>query len=67
MNELKKSNTSTPFLKLSDTCRVTGLSEYFLRNGCKDGNIPHVKSGKTYYVNVPALMEKLNKEGVCVK
>lgn len=52
----------TPFLKIKDACAVTGLSQYFLRTGCKDGSIPHVKSGQTYYVNVPALLAQLNAE-----
>lgn len=50
---------TTPFLKIKDACAVTGLSQYFLRQGCRDGSIPHIKSGPTYYVNVPALLEQL--------
>lgn len=49
----------TPFLKIKDACAATGLSQYYLRQGCKDGTIPHIKSGPTYYVNVPALLEQL--------
>ncbi len=49
----------TPFQKIPDACKTTGLSMYFLRNGCKDGSIPHIKSGTTYLVNVPALLKKL--------
>lgn len=48
-----------PFQKIPDACRTTGLSQYFLRRGCRDGSIPHVKSGPTYYVNIPALLEQL--------
>ena len=48
-----------PFMKIKDACAATGLSQYFLRQGCRDGSIPHVKSGPTYYVNVPALLEQL--------
>ena len=48
-----------PFQKISDACRTTGLSQYFLRRGCRDGTIPHVKSGSVYFVNVPALLEQL--------
>lgn len=54
--------TGTPFLKIGDAVKVTGLSAYFLRNGCKDGSVPHVMSGKTYFVNVPALLRKLGAE-----
>ena len=48
-----------PFQKITEACKTTGLSQYFLRQGCKDGTIPHVKSGGVYYINVPALMETL--------
>ena len=51
-----------PFMKIKDACAVTGLSTYYLRNGCKDGSIPHIKSGTTYLINVPALLRKLDAE-----
>lgn len=54
--------TETPFMKIGDAARQTGLSCYYLRNGCKDGSVPHVKSGKTYFVNIPALLRKLGAE-----
>lgn len=50
---------NTPFLKIKDAVVVTGLSSYFLRNGCKSGNVPCVMSGGVYYVNIPALLRKL--------
>lgn len=52
----------TPFLKIKDACSVTGLSQYFLRRGCRDGSVPHIKSGSTFYVNVPALLQKLGAD-----
>ena len=52
----------TPYQKIPEACKSTGLSQYFLRNGCKNGTIPHVKSGPTYYIDVPALLEKLRGE-----
>ena len=51
-----------PFLKVKDACRVTGLSQFYLRNGVRDGTIPHIRSGSTIYINVPKLLEQLNKE-----
>ena len=51
--------TMTPFQKIPEACRTTGLSQYFLRKGCKDGTIPHIKSGSVYFINVPKLLEKL--------
>ncbi len=52
-----------PYQKIPEACKTTGLSQYFLRQGCKNGTIPHVKSGTVYFVDVPALLEKLRGEG----
>lgn len=52
-------NPQTPFMKIKDACKVTGLSCYYLRRGVKDGSIPHVKSGNVYLINVPGLLRKL--------
>ena len=54
--------TEAPFQKIPAASKTTGLSQYFLRNGCKDGSVPHVKSGTTYLVNVPALLKKLGAD-----
>ncbi len=51
-----------PFQKITEACKTTGLSQYFLRQGCKDGTIPHIKSGGVYYINVQALVERLGKK-----
>lgn len=48
-----------PFQKIPEACETTGLSQYFLRRGCRDGTVPHVRSGRTYLVNVPALLRQL--------
>ena len=51
-----------PFQKIPEACKTTGLSQYFLRQGCKDGTIPHIKSGATYMINIPALLRQLDAE-----
>lgn len=51
-----------PFLKINDAANATGLSRCFLRRGCQDGTIPHIKSGTTYFINMNAMLEKLNVE-----
>ena len=53
---------TVPFQKIAEACKTTGLSQYFLRQGCKNGTVPHIKSGGVYYINVPALMEALDAE-----
>ena len=49
----------TPFQTIKEACGTTGLSQFYLRAGCKDGSVPCVKSGNKYYVNVPALLKQL--------
>lgn len=51
-----------PFLSIEQACQVTGLSQYYLRAGCRSGEVPCVKSGRVYMVNVPALLRKLGAE-----
>ena len=52
-----------PFQKIPDACRTTGLSQYYLRKGCKNGTVPHIRSGPTYYINVPELLRLLSSDG----
>lgn len=59
----KAENNAIPFQKIPEACRTTGLSQYYLRKGCKAGTIPHIRSGSTYYINVPELLRRLNAEG----
>ena len=56
MNDIRR------FMKIRDAVKATGLSSYYLRNGCKNGTVPHVISGPAYLINVPALLEKLDAE-----
>lgn len=51
-----------PFQKIADTATITGLSQYYLRQGCRNGSVPHVKSGSVYFVNIPALLRKLGAD-----
>lgn len=60
MNSTKQ---MTPFQKIMEASQTTGLSQYFLRQGCKDGTVPHIMSGTTYMVNVPALLRQLGADG----
>ena len=53
-------NEKAPFMKINDACKATGLSKFYLRKGCKEGTIPHVKSGDVYYINIPELLRQLN-------
>ena len=52
-------NNNVRFQKIPEACKSTGLSQYFLRKGCREGTIPHVRSGSVYYIDVLALLKKL--------
>lgn len=60
MAEIKFSGP--PFQKIIQAAETTGLSRFYLRSGCRDGTVPHIKSGTTYFINIPALLEKLGLE-----
>lgn len=52
----------TPFQKIPDACKATGVSQFALRRGCKDGTVPHIKVGTVYLIDVEALLKKLHSE-----
>jgi excisionase family DNA binding protein len=58
--------TRKPFQTVKETATTTGFSQFFIRNGIKDGTIPYVRAGEKYLVNVPAflaLMDEQSKKG----
>ena len=58
----KKVDRNAPFQSIRETCNITGLSQLFIRNGCKNGTIPHIMIGADYRVNVPQFLEQLNQQ-----
>lgn len=53
---------STPYVTINEAARATGVSSIYIRNGCRDGSIAHIKSGRKYLVNMPRLLEKLDED-----
>ncbi len=49
------------FQSIENACRTTGLSRNYLRNGCRSGEIPHIRSGRLYMIDVVALYKKLEQ------
>lgn len=49
-----------PFATISDAARITGLSQYYLRQGVRNGTVPHIRSGTKYLINLPRLLETLD-------
>lgn len=48
-----------PYKNIIDTAAASGLSQSYLRKGCKDGSIPHIRIGSKYMINIPALYDQL--------
>lgn len=59
-------NMGVPFQKIAEASRTTGLSQYYLRRGCKNGTVPHVRCGSVYMVNIASLLRQLNADGEAV-
>lgn len=55
-------NRKQVFKTIKAAAQETGLSACFIRQGCKNGTIPHICSGCKTYVNVPAMLQKLEAE-----
>ena len=58
----KRRQTMKPLQKIKEASTTTGLSQWYLRNGVRDGTIPHIRAGKTILINVPALLKRLGVE-----
>ena len=62
---------SVPFQSIRNAARITGFSTYYIRNGCKDGTIPHIMVGNEYRINMGRWYELLEaaaencKDGDC--
>lgn len=62
MSKLPMQTREQPFQRFKQASTTTGLSQHYLREGCKAGTIPHIRCGSTYLVNVPALLRQLGAE-----
>lgn len=59
VDKMQQMRNKPPFQTIPEACETTGLSMYYLRKGCKEGTVPHIKSGGKYYINVVALLKQL--------
>lgn len=41
---------------------ITGLSQKYLRTGCRTGQIPHLKIGGDYRICMPEFIAQIQKE-----
>lgn len=55
-----KIDPNAVFQRRRGAAEITGLSMEYLRQGCVDGTIPHIKVGSDYLINMPLFLEQLN-------
>ena len=53
-----------PFLTIRECVPVTGLSERYLRDLLRSGELPHACSGNRVLVNVRKLLEMMDEKSV---
>lgn len=59
----KHYDPSCQFQTIAEAARTTGLSQFFIRRGCRDNTIPHIRAGATkYLVNVPLMLQRLSEQ-----
>lgn len=59
MSRQKHINPEAPFQPISAAAAMTGLSRWYLLNGCKAGTVPYIRVGSDYRINMPRLLEQL--------
>lgn len=60
MGRDKAQNIGTPYKTILEASAASGLSQSYLRKGCRDGTIPHIRIGTKFMINLPALYDQLN-------
>ena len=60
----KTYDPAKPFQSIADASRTTGLSQFALRQGCKNNTLPHIRSGKSYLLNMRLLQQYLDEQSV---
>ena len=51
------------FVSIKTASQITGLSQYYIRNGCRAGTIPHIMSGNRYKVDLQRFAETISSSG----
>ena len=60
----KKIDPDATMQSVRGAAELTGLSRYYILNGCKDGTIPHIRVGVDYRINMPLFLEQLKRKSV---
>ena len=45
VKENVKMQEMKPYMTIQEACKYTGLSQHYLRQGCRDNTVPHIMAG----------------------
>lgn len=54
----------TMFASIKAAAIETGLSQYMIRKGCREGSVPHIRRGENYLINMPLFRRQLEGESL---
>ena len=60
----KAYDPTKPFQNIADASRTTGISQFALRQGCRNNTLPHIRCGKSYLLNMRLLQQYLDEQSV---
>lgn len=52
-------SSSVRLMTIKEVAKFFNLSDYAIRNGVKNGEIPHVRLGGKYYISVDDFLKKI--------
>ena len=50
------------FVSIKGFCKLSGLSQFYIRQRVRAGSLPFIRSGTTYLINASAALEVLDAE-----
>lgn len=50
------------FVSIKGFCKLSGLSQFYIRQRVRAGTLPFIRSGNTYLINSAGALEVLDKE-----
>ena len=62
MGKKKEEPTMPIYMSLRKASDMTGLSYAYIRNRLRSGELPYVKSGTTFMINMQKFLELLSEE-----
>lgn len=57
----KEIDPTAIFQRRRGAAAITGLSDKYIYEGCKNGTIPAIKCGSDWLINMPLFLEQLNE------